>query len=186
MAVITDFGVTANGILQPKLKNRWRVEFTINSQAFTVQAVTCELPKLQFDEVQLDRYNSRGYVAGKYTWQPVQIVFEDDVGGTLVQAIQTQLEVQENLIAVNPSPLLPASAAGQLYKFGVKIKQLDGNETVFAEWGLEGCWFQNVDWDNLDYAASEAVKVTTTVRFDHARQSITGTTFNMNNGPTPL
>lgn len=186
MAVITDFGVTANGILQPKLKNRWRVEFTINSQAFTVQAVTCELPKLQFDEVQLDRYNSRGYVAGKYTWQPVQIVFEDDVGGTLAQAIQTQLELQENLIAVNPSPLLPASAAGQLYKFGVKIKQLDGNETVFAEWALEGAWFQNVDWDNLDYAASEAVKITTTVRFDHARQSITGTVFNMNNGPTPL
>jgi hypothetical protein len=186
MAVITDFGVVANGILQPKLKNRWRLEFTIGDQAFTVQAVTCERPKLQFDEVQLDRYNSRGYVAGKYTWQPIQVVYEDDVGGTLTQAIQNQLEIQENIIAVNPSPLLPASAAGQLYKFGVKLKMLDGNETVFEEWALEGAWLQNIDWGDLDYAASEAVKITATVRFDHARQNVTGTKYNMNNGPTPL
>lgn len=186
MAVITDFGVTANGILQPKQKNKWRVEFTINSQAFTVQAVTCELPKLQFDEVQLDRYNSRGYVAGKYTWQPIQAVFEDDVGGTLQTAVQQQMEVQQHIIAVDAAPLLPASAAGQLYKFGVKIKQLDGNDGVLSEWALEGAWFQNVDWADLDYASSDAIKITTTIRFDHARQSITGQAFNMNNGPTPL
>lgn len=189
MAVITDMGVIGNGIMQPKLKNRFKIDFIgldTDGQGLTVNAVTCELPKLEFEEVQLDRYNSRAFIAAKYMWQPVNMVFDDDTGGQVVQAIQTQLEKQENIIGVNPSPLLPASAAGQLYKFGARITQLDGNTTPFAEWALEGCFFQNIDWGDLDYAASETVRVTATVRFDHARQSITGIDYKAHNGPTPF
>lgn len=189
MAVITDIGVLASGILQPKQKNRWQVTFVGlagDAQSLTVQAITCERPKLEFEEVPLNRYNSRAYIAGKYTFQPITVVFEDDVGGTVSTSIQGQMERQENIIAVNPSPLLPASAAGQLYKFGVTIKQLDGNQGVLEEWALEGAWFQNVDWGDLDYSSSDAMKITAKVRFDHARQSISGTEFNANNGPTPL
>ena len=35
---------------------------------------------------------------------------------------------------------------------------------------MEGCWLQNVDWGDLDYSSSEAVSITLTIRYDHARQ----------------
>lgn len=189
MAVITDMGVTATGILQPKLKNRWRVEFIgLNSdaQGLKVQAVTCELPKLEHEEVQLDRYNSRAWVAAKHTFQPINIVFEADVGGEVERAIAIQWERQQKIIGVAPAALLPASPAGQLYKFGTRIELLDGGETVFAAWALEGCWFRSVDWGDLDYQASESIKINSTLRFDHARNLITGVKYNAHNGPTPF
>lgn len=189
MAIIDDMGVTGTGIWQPKLKNRWRVDFiglNGDAQGLTTQAITCELPKLEYEEVQLDRYNSRAWVAAKHMFQPINIVLEDDVGGQVVQALQNQSERQQNIIGVGPSQLLPASAAGQLYKFGTRIQLLDGNQTVFAAWALEGCFLQNIDWGDLDYAASESLKITTTVRFDHARNLITGIRYKAHNGPTPF
>lgn len=189
MAIIDDMGVTGNGIWQPKLKNRWRVEFIgLNgeSQGLKAQAITCELPKLEYEEVQLDRYNSRAWVAAKHMFQPINIVLEDDVGGMVAEAIQRQSERQQNIIAPAPSSLLPASAAGQLYKFGTRIEHLDGNTTVFAAWALEGCFFQNIDFGDLDYAASESIKITATIRFDHARNLITGVRYKAHNGPTPF
>lgn len=191
MAIITDMGVTGEGILQPKLKNRWRIEFigmanSGDAQALKVQAITCELPKLEFEKVTLDRYNSRAYIAAKHTFQPINVVFESDVGGRVDTTIRDQYERQQKIIGVNPAPLLPASAAGQLYKFGARIQLLDGGTTVFASWALEGCFFQNVDWDSLDYAASETVKITATISFDHARNLITGIDYKAHNGPTPF
>lgn len=190
MALITDMGVTGNGIWQPKLKNRWRVDFIglngNDGQGLTTQAITCELPKLEYEEVQLDRYNSRAFVAAKHNFQPINIVFEDDVGGLVVTAIQQQSERQQKIIGVSAAPLLPASAAGQLYKFGTRIQLLDGEDTVFAAWALEGCFLQNLDYGDLDYAVSESLKVTATVRFDHARTLITGIKYKAHNGPTPF
>lgn len=189
MAIINDMGVTGEGIWQPKLKNRWRVEFiglNGDAQGLKTQAITCELPKLEFEEVQLDRYNSRAWVAAKHMFQPINVVFEDDVGGLVVTAIQQQSERQQNITAVTPSPLLPASAAGVLYKFGTRIEHLDGNDTVFSAWALEGCFLQNVDFGDLDYAVSESVKITATIRFDHARNLITGVKYKAHNGPTPF
>jgi hypothetical protein len=43
-------------------------------------------------------------------------------------------------------------------------------------WILEGCWFKTVNYDSLDYSSSDAVKITTSIRFDNARQDIIGFT----------
>lgn len=180
MATIADLGIpgVGTGILQPKLRNRWRVTFAnigsgTNSQPLSMQAITVTRPSLSFDEVQLDRYNSRAWVAGKYTFEPVTLTIEDDITGSASQVIQNQLQLQEQLIGVG-SVFLPATPEGSLYKFVTILDMLDGNETVVEEWILEGCWLKSVDYTELNYAASEAVQITTTIRYDHARQDIGG------------
>lgn len=178
MAVLSDMGVYGTGkeILQPFLSNRFRVEFMglQDTEYLTMQVITADRPKLQFEEVILDRYNSRAYIAGKHTFEPVNIVFETDVGTKVMNAIQQQLEHQQRLIAMQSATLMPANRAGGRYKFTTNIIQLDGGSTEYEKWYLEGCWFQNVDWGNLDYSASESVKATATIRFDHARQELMG------------
>lgn len=197
MAIITDMGNYApyrSGILQPKLKNRWRVTFlglSQDTQGLTVQAINCELPKIEYEEVQLDRYNSRAWVAAKHMFQPINVTFEDDVGGEVVTTLQVQQERQQHITGVTPAAMLGASAAGELYKFNTRIDQLDGNHQSstsrpFASWMLEGCFFQNIDFGDMDYAVSESIKIQTRIRFDHARNLITGVSYKAHNGSSPL
>lgn len=175
MALITDLGVDGGGIAQPKIKNRWALTFQNmagDSEPLRLNAITAERPKLEFEQITLDRYNSRAYVLGKHQFDPITITFEDDFNGGVVAALQAQLELQQNIIGVNSAPRLPAAAAGQDYKFAIRMDLLDGNIQVLETFVMEGCMVTNIDYDMGDYAASETIKVTTTFRFDHARQNV--------------
>lgn len=185
MALISDLGVDGNGIFQPKLKHKWRVNFqglAGDPQPLRVQAVTLDRPKLQFEEVVLDRYNSKAYVAGKHIFEPINITLEDDVGGLVAQTIQSQLELQQQIIGNNAAPRLPSAIGGSVYKFAVKMEMLDGDDIPLECWVVEGAFLQNVDWGDLDYATSEAIRITLTVRFDQARQLVTGVRTNATGG----
>jgi len=180
MATINDIGIpgVGSGILQPKLKNRWRVTFAnlgggADSQPLSMQAITMTRPTLNFEEIQLDRYNSRAWVAGKYTFEPVTLTVEDDVTGTASQVINEQLQAQQWLIGAE-GQWLAAAGEGAAYKYVTYLDLLDGNDQVIEKWTLEGCWLQNVDYTDLDYSASEAVQINMTIRYDHARQDIGG------------
>ncbi len=175
MALITDLGVDGGGIAQPRLKHKWAVTFQNlagDSEPLRLQAITADRPKLQFEEVVLDRYNSKAYVAGKHIFEPINITFEDDINGGVTAALQAQLELQQNIIGLNAAPRLPSAAAGSDYKFAIKMELLDGNTQVVEAFVVEGAFIQNIDWGDLDYAASESVKCTVTFRFDHARQNV--------------
>lgn len=175
-----NFGVTRSdaGILQPKLKHRWKLEFVGiggggDSTILTRQAIQFERPKLQFEEIQLDRYNSKAWIAGKHTFQPITVTFEDDHGSAVAQTLQRQVEQTQRLIAPVNGDLLGSAAGGQDYKFTLKAYMLDGDyngESPLEIWHLTGMWCQNLDYGDMDYAANEAVKITATFRYDHANQ----------------
>ena len=180
MANINDFGIpgVGTGILQPKLKNRWRATFAglgggtnNDAQPLSMQCITFDRPKLTFDEVTLNRYNSKAWIAAKHSWEPCKIVVEDDITSTATAVLTQQLQAQELLVGTG-GPWLATAAEGSLYKFVTYLDMLDGNETVLETWTMEGCWLQAMDYDNVDYSASEAVKINITMRFDTAFQVI--------------
>lgn len=188
MATLSQVGIAGigNGVLQPKAKNRWRAIFTglggTSGSAsapndLSLQVITATRPSLSWEEVQLDRYNSRVYVAGKHTFEPAQLKVEDDITNRASRAIQSQLEMQQRLIGVS-GPWLNAAPTAYSYKFAMHLEMLDGNEAVTELWIYEGCYFQSVNWGDMDYATGEKVTIDLTVRFDHARQvldsSVTG------------
>ena len=43
-----------------------------------------------------------------------------------------------------------------------------GNEEIFEQWTLEGCFLETINYNNLDYSSSDAVDIQMTVRFDNA------------------
>jgi len=184
MATLSQVGIygVGNGILHPKHKNRWNVIFSglggaTGSTAgvatnLSLQLITVTRPSLEFEEVQLDRYNSRAYVAGKHSFQPMQLTLEDDVTNLASNAIQAQLELQQRLIGAT-GPWLNTEATASSYKFGTTLNMLDGNETVLESWLCEGCFIQNVEYGDLDYAEGGKVTISLTIRFDQARQVLT-------------
>lgn len=181
MATLSQVGIAGvgNGINHPKHQNRWRAIFLSlggtggsTSQVpndLSLQCVTVTRPNLSYEEIQLDRYNSRIYVAGKHTFDPCTLTVEDDITNRAANAIQTQLELQQRLIGAT-GPWLNSEATASTYKFGTLLEMLDGNETVVESWRLEGCYLSGVDWGSMDYATGEKVLITLTMRYDQARQ----------------
>lgn len=185
MGLITDLGVDGNGIYQPKLKNRWRVNFlglAGDPDPLRVNATTCDRPKLEFAEVAIHRYNSTAYVAGKHSFQPINVSFDDDVGGLVATTVQSQLQLQQQIIGNSSSPRLPAAIGGAIYKFAIHADMLDGNDTPLESWIYEGCWIMNYDGETMDYSVSEQMKINLTIRFDQARQIISGIVVNATGG----
>ena len=185
MATLSQMGVpqAGFGILHPKQKNRWQVTFTnlaklvpaVSSRDLTRQATEVDRPNLSFAEVPIHRYNSTAYIAGKYEWQEMKLTIEDDITGLASAAIQGQLETQQRLIGGDlPGQWLNAAATGSDYKFGTILQQLDGNEGVVEEWLVEGCFIKSAEYGQLTYENGEAVTIALTLRFDHARQVLTG------------
>ena len=185
MATLSQMGIPSAGfgILHPKQKHRWRVTFVglaklvpgASSRELTRQAINVTRPNMSFEDVPIHRYNSTAYVAGKHTFEPMSLTVEDDITGLAAYAVQGQLETQQRIIGNDlPGDWLNSAATGSDYKFGTILESLDGNEGVVETWKLEGCFIQSVDYGDMDYSASDAVTISMQLRFDHARQELTG------------
>ena len=108
MAVLSNFKVPVDGTqpegttLMPKLQYRFRVTFqnlggsnaTDSLIRLTRNLVSVGRPDLTHDDITLEVYNSRVYLAGKHTWNPVQCVIRDDVDGHVIKAIGAQIQNQ--------------------------------------------------------------------------------------------
>lgn len=173
MADLTQFGVPTTGtnaMVMPKLQYRFRVnlyDFGRNNGStveMTQNVVSVNRPSLTHDEITLDAYNSRAYLAGKHSWEPITLTLRDDINGTVTKHVASQLQKQLN------QGLQSAPTAGRDYKFGMVIEQLDGSQPglVIESWSLNGCFIQNVNYGENNYATSDVMQITLQIRYDAA------------------
>ena len=174
MTVAGDNAGGNQGLLMPKLQFRFRVNF-INlglgndGLSLTKQVMECQRPNLTFDEITLNVYNSRIYLAGKHTWSELTMTIRDDASGTVSTALGDQLQKQMDFVEQ------ASAAAGQDYKFETNIQVLDGGNGTYApvvleEWQLYGCFLKSANYQTLNYATSEAVTIQLAMRYDNAVQ----------------
>tara|TARA_B100001057_G_scaffold326835_1_gene327122 strand:+ start:3040 stop:3639 length:600 start_codon:yes stop_codon:yes gene_type:complete len=181
MATLNKFGVPIDGttgrggILQPKLKYRFRVRFTgfgnlgSTQVDLTQQVMNITRPKVTHEEVPVHVYNSVAYLMGKHTWEPVTITLRDDITNSISKLAGQQVQKQLNHFEQT------APTSGISYKFNTRIEILDGtNDAELEQWVLENCFLQNVDYSDGDYAVSEPVQVIMTLRYDNATHFDTG------------
>ena len=168
-------GGTSGVLVQPKLQYRFRVfmnEFGNGiNQELTSQVVSVGRPSLTHDDVVIDVYNSRVKLAGKHTWDDISLVVRDDVTGVVAKTIAAQLQKQVDHAAQS------SIKAGGGYKFGMSIENLDGandGATILDSWQLAGCYVSNVAYGENNYATSDAMTITLTIKFDNANHVING------------
>lgn len=169
-----DASASGQGLLMPKLQYRFRVtleNFGVSkeTQELTKQVIDATRPTLQFDPIQLDVYNSKIYLAGKHTWNTVNITLRDDVNGSVQKMVGEQLQKQFDFFEQ------ASAASGIDYKFVERIEILDGgNGTntpgVLETWELYGCFLTNVEYGSLAYANNDPATVTLTIQYDNAVQ----------------
>jgi hypothetical protein len=179
MAVLDKLSVPVNGesqgTLMPKLQYRFRVNF-INMGAgdtaavATNNVVSVTRPNLTHDEVTIETYNSRIYLAGKHTWDMVTIEFRDDITSTTSTLLDQQVSKQIDM-ANQSSP-----QAGVSYKFQVEIENLNGanpNPTVLDTWVLSGCYIANLTYNETNYGSGgEYQTISVQLRFDNAQHIV--------------
>jgi hypothetical protein len=167
---------TAGGtqvLLMPKLKYRFRVTLlgfgVAAATELTKQVKDVTRPKVNFEEMTLDVYNSKVYLAGKPNFETVTLTLRDDASGEVQKLVGQQIQKQFDFLE-------QASArSGVDYKFTMRTEILDGGNANLAPKVLEtinlyGCFVQNADYGELAYGTNEEATVALTIRFDNMEQ----------------
>jgi hypothetical protein len=172
MANLAKFGIPLDGnklgVLHPKQKYRFRViwqNFGENNglREMTANVVTCSRPKVTYEEIKLDSYNSVVWIQGKHTFDPVEIKLRDDITNSVISSVGAQIQKQMNHYEQT------SAVAGINYKFAMEIQSLDGTDNDALEsWQLDGCWIQAATYGEYDYGSGESNDVTLTIRYDNA------------------
>jgi hypothetical protein len=174
------------GLLMPKLQYRFRLtleNFGVSTPTteLTKQVVDVTRPTVGFEQMTLDVYNSRVYLAGKHSWEPITINLREDVNNNVQKLVGEQLQKQFDFYEQS------SAASGIDYKFTTRIEILDGGNgantpTVLETFELYGCYVENANYNQLSYSANEPVSITLAVRYDNAIQSPQGTGIGTNVG----
>ena len=175
MTVAADNATNSQGLLMPKLQYRFRALFLNfgvggSTTELTKQVMDITRPQVSFDEVQLDIYNSRMYLAGKHSWQETTINLRDDAQGNIAKLVGQQIQKQMDFVEQ------ASAATGQDYKFQINYEILDGGNgvltpNVLETWELYGCFIKTANYNAMDYKTSDPVTIQLSIRFDNAIQS---------------
>jgi hypothetical protein len=175
----TNQSATAQGLLMPKLKFRFRVTFenfgvSQPTTELTKQVMDFKRPTLSFEEMIIPIYNSKVYLAGKPTWEPVTTTLRDDAGGEVAKRVGEQLQKQFDFMEQ------ASASSGIDYKFLTRFEVLDGGNgasepTVLETWEMYGCFLSQADYANAEYSSNDPMTIALTIRYDNAIQTPIGT-----------
>jgi hypothetical protein len=174
MAVLDKLSVPVNGesqgTLMPKLQYRFRVNFinmgSGDTKVVTNNVISVTRPNLTHDEVVVDTYNSKIYLAGKHSWEPITIELRDDITSATSTLLDNQVAKQIDM-ANQSSP-----QAGVSYKFEIAIENTNGGNpdpVVLDTWILSGCYISNLTYNETNYASGgEYQSISVQIRYDNA------------------
>ena len=177
MGIPTTGANSTQVLLMPKLKYRFRVtllNFGVGGATeLTKQVQDITRPKVGFEEILLDVYNSRIKMAGKHTLEPITLTLRDDASGEVQRLVGQQVQKQFDFME-------QASArSGIDYKFTTRVEVLDGGNgqdlaQVLETFELYGCYLNNVDYGDANYSENAAMTVALTITYDNLAQFAAG------------
>ena len=176
----TSSSASNQGLLMPKLQYRFRVTLEnfgvagTPTSELTKQVVDVTRPNVSFEQITVDVYNSRVFLAGKHTWEPITLNLREDVSNNVQKLVGSQLQKQFDFFEQS------SAASGQDYKFVTKIEILDGGNGANAVGILEtfelyGCYLESANYNTLAYSTNDPVTVSLSIRYDNAIQTPQGT-----------
>ncbi len=174
----SDSSSSTQGLLMPKLQYRFRVSlenFGVSTPTteLTKQVIDVTRPTVNFEELEIPVYNSRAYLAGRPTWEPITLNLREDVNNSVQKLVGEQLQKQFDFFEQS------SAASGIDYKFTTRIEILDGGNgantpNVLETFELYGCFIQNANYNTLAYSSNEPVTISLSMRYDNAIQSPVG------------
>jgi hypothetical protein len=174
----SDQSASSQGLLMPKLKYRFRLNFenfgvSTPTTELTKQVSDCARPNVKFADQVIEIYNSKIHYAGKPAWEAIAVKLRDDVTGQVSKLVGEQNQKQFDFFEQSS-----AASAGD-YKFTLRIEMLDGGNgsnapNVLETWECYGCYLESTNWQTLDYKEQGPAMIDLSIRFDNAVQTTGG------------
>ena len=143
---------------EPKLKNRFIMDIDC-IPAYTIK--TAQRPQITFEEVTLEHMNITRYVKGKGRWQQLQITLYDPIVPSAASAVIEWIRLHHE------------SATGRdgysdFYKKNINFQVLGPVGDIIEKWTLNGAFIADASFGDMDFASSDPIEITLTLRYDYA------------------
>lgn len=140
-----------------KRENRFVLEFptSLGIEAWLVQA--SGRPKININSVEIPFINTKFYVAGQYSWDPITIEFIDPIGPSTSQKVMEWVRLHAESVTGRMG-----YAAG--YMQDLVLKALDPTGVEIEKWTLRNCMITSAEFGNNAMDSDALQKVTVTVQ----------------------
>ena len=127
--------------------------------AYTIK--TAQRPQITFEEVTLEHMNITRYVKGKGRWQQLQITLYDPIVPSAASAVIEWIRLHHE------------SATGRdgysdFYKKNINFQGLGPVGDIIEKWTLNGAFIADASFGDMDFASSDPIEITLTLRYDYA------------------
>ena len=144
---------------EPKKQNRFILRFPSSLGINEWFVITASRPKIAIGEVEIPFLNTSTWVAGRFTWDAIDVTFKDPIGPSAAQALMEWVRLHAESVTGRMG-----YAAG--YKKDIELEMLDPTGVVVEKWILQVSMLTNVDFGSLDYSAEDIAEITATIRMD--------------------
>ena len=142
---------------EPKRKNRW--VFAIEGiDAFLMK--TASRPTYNTQETTLGFINSTRYLAGKTTFDTIQVTIYDPIAPSGSQQVMEWIRTHFESVSGR-------AGYADFYKRDCQLKLLDPVGTVVELWDLKGCFLESAGFGDLDYGTEDPAEISLSIRFDN-------------------
>lgn len=143
---------------EPKRKFRW-VLMLEGIDAFLVKSTS--RPTFMIAEEPLQFINSKRYIAGRLTFNPIDMVLHDPIAPSGAQQVMEWIRTHTESVSGR-------AGYADFYKRDLQLKLLDPIGTVVELWDMKGCFLTNVNYGSLDYNDDSGnMDISLTIRFDN-------------------
>lgn len=144
---------------EPKKQNRFILRFPSSLGINEWFVMSASRPKINIGEVEIPFLNTSTWVAGRFTWDTIDVTFKDPIGPSAAQALMEWVRLHAESVTGRMG-----YAAG--YKKNVELEMLDPAGVVIEKWILEGTFLTNVNFGELSYSSEDIAEITATLRPD--------------------
>jgi hypothetical protein len=126
--------------------NEWFVESTAR-------------PHIQINATEITFLNTSVWVAVRFNWQTINVVFRDPIGPSAAQALMEWVRLHAESVTGRMG-----YAAG--YKKDIDLEMLDPTGVVVEKWILYGTFLSDVNFNTLAYNSDGIATIAATLRPD--------------------
>ena len=143
---------------EPKLQNRFLMNID-GIDAYLIKKI--DRPNVTFQEITLDHINVKRKIKGKANWENITCELYDPVTPSGAQSVM-------EWIRLSHESLTGRDGYSDFYKKDVSFQVLGPVGDVVEEWELKGTYIQSANFGDLDFASSDPVEISCTLRYDYA------------------
>lgn len=146
---------------EPLRKNRWLLRFPSDLGISEWMLTSANRPSIKQSSVEIPFMNTSTYVAGRYTWDSIQVTFKDPIAPSASQALMEWVRLCSESVTGRQG-----YAAG--YKRDVELEMLDPSGVVVQKWILKNAWISDCQFGSLAYNDDGLAEINATLVIDYA------------------